>query len=103
MLGSTYEPQYFKNYPCIEVPRYLDDFMIIKMSYYFYETAHLVLFNRDRHDFTEMMVHHIVSVALISITYSMNILPVAPVMLVTDCTDIFVALFKLTIDVNDNL
>lgn len=77
----------------------MDDFFLIKFSYYVFEMLHLVFFQRKRHDFVELITHHLLSVALITIVYNLNMLTVAPVMLITDCTDIFVAIFKLTVDV----
>jgi acyl-CoA-dependent ceramide synthase len=55
-----------------------------------------------RRDFSEFLLHHIITIVLIGASYYSNYIPVgAVIMLVMDFSDIFVAIFKMTIDVND--
>lgn len=61
------------------------------------------MFGRKKYDFSENLLHHIVSVTLVSISYFLNFHSLSSIMLITDCTDIFVALFKLTIDVRGDV
>jgi len=63
-----------------------------------------ILFHRDRRDFSEMFLHHIVTIVLILFSYTVNFLPVGSViMLIMDFSDIFVAVFKMAVDVQDTI
>ena len=98
--GNADEIKYFKNYPCREVPKYLDDFYIFKISYHFYELAHTLLYQRQRSDFPEYVLHHLLTWSLIFFSYSLNMQAMGCiVMLVHDITDLAVTMFKLTIDI----
>lgn len=101
LMGPSTKPLYFDNYPCQSLPKYLDDFFIIKFGYYFYECALVILFHRKRHDFAEFLFHHIMTLTLVSFGYYTNMTPLGVIMLIMDCSDIFVAIFKMTIDVNE--
>jgi len=58
------------------------------------------LFHRDRRDFSEFLLHHIVTIVLVGYSYSTNVIPIGgSIMLVMDASDVLVAVFKLTIDV----
>ena len=60
------------------------------------------LFHRNRRDFSEFLLHHIITLVLVVYTYMGNCIPVgAGIMLTTDISDIFVALFKISVDVNE--
>jgi ceramide synthetase len=62
------------------------------------------LFHRDRKEFPEYFLHHICTITLVSYSYFTNVIPIgAAVMLIMDCSDIFVSLFKLGVDVSDKL
>lgn len=92
------------NYPCQPLPHYLDDFYLIKLAYHVFESINVLLFHRGRHDFSEFLLHHIVTITLVGFSYVTNFIPIgAVIMLVMDTTDIFVAFFKLTVDFNDIL
>lgn len=102
LLGDTYDPQYFSNYPCQALPRYLDDFYIIKFAYHLFECLSAGIFHRDRKDFSEFLLHHILTIVLVGYSYVTNVIPIGgSVMLIMDASDIFTALFKLTVDVSD--
>jgi very-long-chain ceramide synthase len=102
IFGNESDPQYFTNYPCQVLPRYMDDFHIIKFSYHVYEILNASLFHRDRRDFSEFLLHHIVTITMVGYAYATNVIPIGgPIMLVMDASDVFVAAFKLTVDAYD--
>jgi acyl-CoA-dependent ceramide synthase len=81
---------------------YLDDFYIIKFAYHFFEFVNASLFHRNRRDFSEFLIHHILTMVLISYSYLSNFLPMGMVIMFTmDFSDIFVATFKLAVDLNE--
>jgi len=54
------------------------------------------MFHRHRRDFSEFMLHHLVTIGLILFSYSLNFLECgAIIMIICDTTDIFVSLLKL--------
>ena len=74
---------------------------MIKFAYHLYECIVATLFHRERRDFSEHFFHHIVTIVLVSYSYFTNVMPIGMiVMLVTDSSDIFVSIFKLTVDVS---
>lgn len=102
LLGSEEYPNFFQNYPCQPLPRFLDDLYVIKLAYHSYETMLTLAFHRGRRDFAEFLFHHILTIALVLYSYSSNFMPVGSVvMIVMDFTDIFVAMFKMAVDVNE--
>jgi Na+-translocating ferredoxin:NAD+ oxidoreductase RnfE subunit len=59
-----------------------------------------ILYHRERRDFPEFMLHHIVTCALVMFSYAINAVPYgATIMLVHDSTDIFVNAFRAILDV----
>ena len=63
-----------------------------------------MLFHRDRRDFSEFLLHHIITIALVLFSYTVNFLPIgAVIMLIMDFSDIFVAIFKMAVDVHDTI
>ena len=63
-----------------------------------------ILNHRNRRDFSEFLLHHVMTMVLISYSYFTNFLPVgAAIMLVMDFSDIFVALFKMVVDVKEKM
>ncbi len=94
------DPLYYLNYPCMLIPKNLDDFYIFKISYHLYELFYSVVYQRKRSDFPEYFLHHLMTWSLIFFSYSLNMLPQGSiVMLVHDVTDLSVTIFKLTVDV----
>jgi hypothetical protein len=86
------------------LPSLLDDLYIIKLSYYFYEIEYATIFNRQRGDFSEVLLHHVLTIVLVIFSYSISFLPIgAVIMLVMDASDIFVCIFKICADVSKNL
>ena len=75
---------------------------LVKFAYHTFELLHLSIFQRSRRDFPENFLHHVLAVIMISYSYCAAFLPVIQAsMMLLDCTNIFVALFKMTIDVFD--
>lgn len=104
LLGSEQNPQFFMNYPCQPVPRFLDDLYVIKLAYHTYEAMLTFGFHRNRRDFSEFLLHHLLTIALVSYSYSTNFLPIgAIVMILMDFSDVFVAMFKMAVDVNETM
>lgn len=98
--GSTYTPSYFENYPCQSVPKYLDEFYLLKLAYHFYEFVATLLLHFKRKDFPEYILHHFVTLVLISFAYCFNYYAIGAItMLAHDFSDIFVSICKLCIDV----
>lgn len=46
LSGYSEHPVYFKNYPCPNVPHYLDDFYVVKLTYHGYELLYSLAFHR---------------------------------------------------------
>jgi ceramide synthetase len=103
--GSIDSPNYYANYPCIlDEPQYLDSFYLISLSYNVFESIYACVYNSKRYDFSEILLHHLVTFGLISYSYFTKKLPLGAVtMLLMDASDIFVSLFKLTVDIFDKL
>ncbi|CDW88398.1 UNKNOWN [Stylonychia lemnae] len=100
LWGDQEDPQYFSNYPCQKIPKYLDDIYILKLSYHVYELIYTMGFQISRRDFPEYIFHHIITLVLVLFSYSVNFLPIgAVIMLIHDFPDIFISLFKITYDI----
>lgn len=98
--GRISKALYFVNYPCQQIPAYLDGFYVFKLSYHLYELGYTILNQRSRSDFPEYVLHHLMTWSLIFFSYSLNMLPIgAAVMILHDLTDFAVTMFKITIDV----
>lgn len=104
-LGGELEtPSYYENYPCMEEPPHLDDFYMICLSYHLFETVYTILYHYQRYDFSEHLLHHFVTIVLIGYSYILKKLPLGCVtMMVMDVSDIFVCLFKMTVDIHERL
>jgi hypothetical protein len=100
LLGDQEDPQYFANYPCVKIPHLLDDVYLLKFAYHIYELCYCLVYLRDRRDFPEYILHHVLTLVLIIFSYSLNLLTIGSViMFMTDVTDCLVSLFKITADV----
>lgn len=100
-LGGLYDrPLYFENYPCQKLPDYLDSFYMFRLTYHLLELLYTPIYQRDRADFPEIMLHHLMTWSLIFFSYNLNFIPIgAAVMLLHDVTDLAVSIFKLTVDI----
>lgn len=93
-------PVYFENYPCQELPIYLDTYYVFKLSLHLYELMYACIYYTGRYDFPEYILHHIFTLVLVLFSYSINFLPIgAVIMFVHDFTDTFVCICKLSSDV----
>lgn len=102
--GDLESPKYYENYPCTEVPPHLDDFYIICFAYHLFETLFTIGFQYNRYDFSEYLLHHFVTIVLIGYSYILKKLALGCVtMMVMDVSDIFVSLFKITVDIHERL
>ena len=103
LWGDNPKPQYLTNYPCTVIPNYLEDIFIVKLAYHSYDLVATVLFHRNRKDFSEFILHHVVTVCLILFAYYSNLIPIGSViMLIHDVPDVFVALLKSTVDISSH-
>lgn len=74
----------------------------MKFAYHFFEMVHSSIYHRQRRDYSEFLFHHIITMVLISFSYTTNVIPFGSlVMFVMDFSDIFVALFKIFVDINE--
>jgi ceramide synthetase len=98
--GPQEKALYFVNYPCQKLPSYLDEYYLFRLAYHFIELLYTIGMHRNRPDFPEYVLHHLMTWSLIFFSYSLNYLPIgAAVMMLHDTTDLFVTIFKLTIDI----
>jgi hypothetical protein len=98
--GTTWEPKYYVNYPCQKLPPYQEEFYIVKLAYHVYELLNVAIYLRHRRDFTEITLHHVMTCVLVGYSYSTGLIPIgAAIMLIMDCSDIFISCFKMTVDV----
>lgn len=99
LWGSNPAPVYFANHPCQPLPRYLDDFYVMKIAYNIFELVKSLIFDTKRRDFPEFFFHHLVTLSLIMFSYTLNFLPAgAVILLIHDLGDVVVSLFKLCAD-----
>lgn len=89
----------YENYPCQKYPPLYYEMYLAKFAFYCYELYETIVYLRQRHDFYEMIVHHIATFILVYSTFSCGFMTYGgPVMLLHSITDIFVQMFKLCFD-----
>ena len=94
--GSTDRVEFFDNYPCQEYPAYLAEWYLVKLGYYTHELFFHFVYHRKRHDFSELFLHHFITVTCVYLSYSTNFIKVgAAVLLPHDFSDIFIANMKI--------
>jgi hypothetical protein len=96
-LGGKYERlELLDDYPCPSVPDYLNEFYLFKLGYYSHELIFHTIFHRHRPDFTEMVLHHFVTVVLVFFSYTTNQTKIgAIVLLCHGFSDIWTANMKI--------
>ena len=71
----------------------------MKLAYQIYETLDTLICDRNKRDFSEMFLHHIVTLMLILFSYSVNFLPIgAVIMLIHDFTEIPLGIFRIVVE-----
>lgn len=105
MLGNVEKALYWKDFPCVPQPSYIEDLYLIMSAYHLYELIFTLLFNRKRRDFSEMFLHHVATLGLIAVSFNTaNIIAGANIMLLHDFTDIFVTFIRcVQFSTNDKL
>lgn len=99
LWGDQDFPRYWANYPCTQIPNYLDDFYVMKLAYHCKEIVYTLIFHYNRRDLSEFLLHHFVTVFLVLFSYSMNYLPVgAVIMLIHDIPDVMLNCFRISMD-----
>ena len=77
---------------------------VMKLAYQIYETLDTLICDRNKRDFSEMFLHHIVTLMLVLFSYSTNFLPIgAVIMLIHDASDILLGVFRLIIESSPRL
>lgn len=97
LLGGT-EAFYdnFKHYPYFERPAYYKEFYMTCMGY---NVAGLLqeifIEDRNRSDYLEMFIHHLVTVYLVVFSYALNFFIGAPIILVHNSSDCLIAFVRV--------
>lgn len=77
---------------------YFKEYFMIQLGYHFSSLV-VLIFSEIRNDFMEMLLHHSITVFLLSLAYLMNYLPVSLMILYThDISDAFVCLVRVFVD-----
>jgi len=72
-LGGKYERlELLDDFPCPSVPDYLNEFYLFKLGFFTHELIFATIYHRHRPDFTEMVLHHVVTIVLTFFSYSTN-------------------------------
>lgn len=89
LLGKGNLSHCYDNYPVVSWPSGLKVYYLATMGYHLHMLLHL-LFDEVRHDYMEMMLHHLVTLFLYGFSYLTNMtLPGAVIMYLHDIADIF--------------
>ena len=89
LLGVGDFRRAFDNYPQVSWPRGLKGYYLGTMGYHLHMLLHHVM-DHVRHDYVEMMLHHIVTMFLYGFSFMMNMtLAGAVVMYLHDIADVF--------------
>ena len=90
----------FKGYPYADYSGidYFKEYFMIQLGYHFHSFVSLFFFP-IRNDFMEMLLHHSMTVSLVSLAYLMNYLPISLLILYChDISDIFVCFSRVFVD-----
>jgi len=99
IIGGYGETKYcWVNYPWLPVDDTMKDFYILELAYHS-QSLIFQFFMKKRADFLEMVLHHLLTIFLISFSYLNNYIRVGTLVLLThDFSDIFSYLIKTTMD-----
>jgi len=88
----------WKDFPYWRKSTYFNTYYMVQFGYHL-ESLVSQMFSKPKNDYIEMMLHHIVAVLLISLSYMSNISNVgASVLFLHDWSDIFTALTRVLVD-----
>ena len=91
----------FSDFPCLKIPDYLPEFYVIKLSYYSHEMLYVLTYYRNKPDFSELVLHHFVTIILVFFSYSTNCLRIGAVVLILHgISDVWVANLKVMIEIS---
>jgi TLC domain len=77
---------------------YIKEYLMMQLGYHMFSLLQHI-YKEPRNDFIEMLLHHIMTVLLISLAYYMNYLTMSILVLYThDCSEIFGYLVRLFVD-----
>jgi ceramide synthetase len=98
--GSGDVEKTFEGYPYFDKSglRYMKEYFMVQLGYHF--SSFLLLFvGKMRNDFMEMLLHHSITVFLLSLAYLMNYWPISLMILFThDVSDAFVCFTRVFAD-----
>lgn len=86
--------QFWKGYPHRDLQPSFKLYYVMQAAFW---SAQIVVLNieKPRKDYTEMLIHHLVTISLISLSYTMNLTRVGHMILcITDLSDIFLSFAK---------
>lgn len=102
--GGVARIDVFDHYPCEQLPRYLPEWYLVKLGYYSHEMLFHLAYHRQRHDFTEIMLHHFLTNVLVWFSYSTSALKIGSIVMLThDFSDIWVANMKIVFEFQGKL
>ncbi|KAG8914383.1 hypothetical protein FRC01_004100, partial [Tulasnella sp. 417] len=87
---------YFQDYPYWKMTKFMKSYYLLQYAYWLQQFLILVLrLEKPRKDFTELVIHHIVTIWLITGSYVVNFTPIGNAVFITmDVSDFFLAISK---------
>jgi len=90
---------FYPNYPCVELPLFLNEYYTIMLGYYTSEFVYTLAFNRHRNDFVEMLLHHFVTCTLVAFSHLTNQKTIgALILIIHGSSDIWCNFMKIAFD-----
>ncbi|KAG9016631.1 hypothetical protein FRB90_002746 [Tulasnella sp. 427] len=95
-FGSSATDNTDLDYPYWKMTKFMKSYYLLQFSYWVQQFVILVLgLEKPRTDFTELVIHHIVTLWLIGWSYLVNLTPIGNAVFITmDTSDIFLAFAK---------
>jgi len=86
----------FRGWPNHNIPNTVWWYYIVETGFYWSLLISQILFDVKRSDYKQMLLHHIVTILLLSMSFTTNFVRVGTLILIShDCADIFLELGKL--------
>jgi hypothetical protein len=98
--GQGHSLNMFIEYPYLKIQNYEEVklYLVIQLGYHLFSLFQHML-KKPKNDYIEMLLHHLVTVALISIAYFMNYVTISVVILfVHDFSDVFGYIVRIFVD-----